>query len=122
MVGNGWYDPLIQYAAYYNYSVYPGNTYDYFPFTKKQSTEMYNNLYGPGKCIDQLKKCAATGDNDVCSNGDTYCANNVENLYDNYLNRDEYDFRELMPDPFVSCPSFYPSDVDAPQSDYPVAL
>lgn len=33
-IGNGWYDPLIQYAAYYNYSVYPGNTYDYDPYNQ----------------------------------------------------------------------------------------
>jgi carboxypeptidase D len=26
MIGNGWYDPLIQYQAYYNFTVYPGNT------------------------------------------------------------------------------------------------
>jgi carboxypeptidase C (cathepsin A) len=32
LIGNGWYDPIIQYQAYYNYSVYPGNTYDYDPY------------------------------------------------------------------------------------------
>ncbi len=94
MIGNGWYDPIIQYQAYYNFTVSPGNTYDYLPFTANQSNQMYENLYGKGKCIDQLKHCAATGDNSICSKGDTYCANNVESLYDNYLNRDEYDFRE----------------------------
>jgi carboxypeptidase C (cathepsin A) len=24
LIGNGWYDPLVQYAAYYNYTVSPG--------------------------------------------------------------------------------------------------
>ena len=28
LIGNGWYDPKIQYAAYYNITVSPGNTYD----------------------------------------------------------------------------------------------
>ncbi|KAI3480063.1 hypothetical protein L1887_57839 [Cichorium endivia] len=32
MIGNGWYDPALQYAAYYNFTVSPGNTYDYRPF------------------------------------------------------------------------------------------
>ena len=27
MIGNGWYNPLIQYQAYYNFTVSPGNTY-----------------------------------------------------------------------------------------------
>ena len=61
---------------------------------------MYNNLYGKGKCVDQLKHCAKTGDNKTCSTADNFCANNVEGVYDNYLNRDEYDLAELEPDPF----------------------
>lgn len=55
---------------------------------------MYNNLYGKGQCVDQLEHCAATGDNGICKAADNFCANNVESLYDEYLNRDEYDFRE----------------------------
>jgi len=100
LIGNGWYDPLIQYQAYYNFTVSPGNTYDYFPFPSNESTQMYNNLYGQGNCVDQIKNCYAVGTNDVCRAADTYCAVNVESLYDIYLNRDEYDFAELMPDPF----------------------
>lgn len=100
MIGNGWYDPLIQYAAYYNFTVQPGNTYDYRPFNTTSEDEMYNNLYGPGNCLDQIKDCYATGTNSVCSTADTFCADNVESLLDNYANRDEYDIRELSPDPF----------------------
>ena len=36
---------------------------------------------------------------------DNFCYNEVEYLYDTYLSRDEYDFRELTPDPFP--PNFY---------------
>ena len=100
LIGNGWFDPIIQYAAYYNYTVYPGNTYDYLPFNKSLENEMYNNLYGPGNCVDQLKDCAARGTNEICSQADNFCASEVEELYDNFLGRDEYDFRELTPDPF----------------------
>ena len=104
LIGNGWFDPIIQYQAYYHFIVTPGNTYDYRPFTAKQEREMYNNLYGKGKCVDQLKHCKATGDNKICDDADEYCANDVESLYDDILNRDEYDVRELEPDPFVRIP------------------
>ena len=99
-IGNGWYDPLIQYQAYYNFTVSPGNTYDYKPFNASTEKMMYNNLYGPGKCVDQLNKCYRTGDDKICGKADSFCANNVESIVDNEANRDEYDIRELSPDPF----------------------
>lgn len=46
-----------------------------------------------------MNECAATGSNVVCSAADNYCADNVESIYDEVLNRDEYDIRELEPDP-----------------------
>lgn len=61
---------------------------------------LYNNLYGPGNCVDQLLDCKARGINEICSTADNFCANLVESIYDDYLDRDEYDFRELEPDPF----------------------
>jgi hypothetical protein len=62
--------------------------------------QWFNNLYGEGNCVDQTKECYATGRDDVCSRADTFCANMVENMYDIYSGRDEYDMRELSPDPF----------------------
>ncbi|KAI1075357.1 alpha/beta-hydrolase [Whalleya microplaca] len=100
MIGNGWYDPVIHYPAYYNFTVYPGNTYDYSPFNESQAAMFYNNVYGPGNCLDQLLECQATGDNAICNKADNFCANQVESVYDNVLGRDEYDMRELVPDPF----------------------
>jgi carboxypeptidase C (cathepsin A) len=79
--------------------VYPGNTYDYKPFNKSVSTMMYNSLYGPGNCIDMIKDCYAHGVNEICIAADDFCANNVEEILA-YANRDEYDIRELSPDPF----------------------
>ena len=61
---------------------------------------MYNALYGKGKCLDGLAHCKATGDNSICSKADNYCAINVEEVLDIVANRDEYDIRELSPDPF----------------------
>ena len=100
LIGNGWYDPLLQYIAYYNFTVYPGNTYDYSPYNASIKAQLYNNVFGPGNCVDQIKDCYATGTNAVCSAADTFCANLVEGVYDNVLGRDEYDVRELEPDPF----------------------
>ncbi|MCJ1319689.1 hypothetical protein MMC15_005025 [Xylographa vitiligo] len=99
LIGNGWFSPLLQYAAYYNFTVSPGNTYGVH-FNESISNQMYNNLYGPGNCVDQLNDCAARGINEVCNAADNFCANEVEELYDINLGRDEYDIRELTPDPF----------------------
>lgn len=105
-IGNGWYDPLIQLEAYYNFTVFPGNTYDYRPYNESTEAQVFNSMYGPGNCADQVLRCYATGRDDVCSIGDSWCANNVEAVLDNVANRDEYDIRELMPDPFPY--GFYP--------------
>jgi carboxypeptidase C (cathepsin A) len=113
MIGNGWYDPLIQYQAYYNFTVYPGNTYDYRPFNKSVEKTMYNALYSKGGCVDQITKCYEVGSNDICSTADNYCANNVEAVLDNIPNRDEYDIRELSPDPFP--PEFYVAYLNTPK-------
>lgn len=100
LIGNGWFDPLIQYQAYYNFSIFPGNTYDYDPYNTSVKAEWYNNLYGEGNCVEQTRECYATGRDDICSAADNFCYNKVEALYDIYSGRDEYDMRELTPDPF----------------------
>ncbi|KAI1350522.1 Alpha/Beta hydrolase protein [Xylaria sp. FL0043] len=100
LIGNGWYDPYVQYQAYYNFTVYPGNTYDYAPFSKSEAAMFYNNVYGKGNCLDKLRDCKRTGDNSICRLADNFCAYMVESVYDDLLGRDEYDMRELTPDPF----------------------
>ena len=100
MIGNGWYDPRIQYEAFYWFAVSPGNTYDLVPFDHAVQAAMYNNFYGPGNCQAQTLDCNIRGNNDVCAVADTFCYNNVESLLGTYANRSEYDIRELTPDPF----------------------
>ncbi|KAF1998324.1 carboxypeptidase S1 [Amniculicola lignicola CBS 123094] len=100
LIGNGWFDPLIQYQAYYNYSVSPGNTYNYDPYNASVKAEWYNALYGKGNCLDQTKDCYRTGENSICSQADNFCYYHVEAPYDVYSNRDEYDMRFLSDDPF----------------------
>ncbi|KAF2717975.1 putative serine carboxypeptidase [Polychaeton citri CBS 116435] len=113
MVGNGWYDPLVQYAAYYNYTVYPGNTYDYRPFNESIEAMMYNAMFGPGNCHDMTVACKELGWNEVCASADNFCATEVEFVLDTFANRDEYDIRELMPDPFPY--EFYVGYLNSPQ-------
>ncbi|KAJ5763986.1 hypothetical protein N7533_002667 [Penicillium manginii] len=113
LIGNGWFDPLIQYQAYYNFSVYPGNTYDFDPYNASVKAEWYNNLYGEGNCVDRTRECYATGRNDICSTADSFCAAKVENMFDIYSGRDEYDMRELTPDPFPY--SFYVDYLNSPK-------
>ncbi|CAO2655634.1 Nn.00g044370.m01.CDS01 [Neocucurbitaria sp. VM-36] len=113
LIGNGWFDPLVQYQAYYNFSVFPGNTYDYDPYNDTVKAEWYNNLYGEGNCLDQTKHCYATGQNSICSRADDFCYQKVENLYDIYSGRDEYDMRYLTPDPFPY--SYYVEYLNTPE-------
>ncbi|KAF4544455.1 Carboxypeptidase s1 [Lasiodiplodia theobromae] len=112
LIGNGWFDPLTQYQAYYNFSISPGHTYDYQPFNSTIADMWYNNLYGEGNCYDQTVACYTSGLNEVCSAADNFCYQEVENLYDIYAGRDEYDFRELTPDPFPY--SFYVDYLNSP--------
>jgi len=113
LIGNGWFDPLIHYQAFYNFTVSPGNTYDYAPFNAQQEKEMYDALYAPGGCVEQTRKCYETGDNAICGSADGFCAFFVEYELGRYVSRDEYDFRELTPDPFPY--NFYSNYLNTPK-------
>ncbi|KAK5074898.1 hypothetical protein LTR64_001103 [Lithohypha guttulata] len=120
LVGNGWFNPILQYQAYYNFtSNYStqlhqgGNTYG-LHYNASIDAYVFNNMYGAHNCLDQLLDCntypyatnASDGTgNQVCSAADSWCYNQVELPYDNVLGRDEYDIRYLTPDPFPY--SFY---------------
>jgi carboxypeptidase C (cathepsin A) len=112
LIGNGWYDPLVQYPAYYNYTVWPGNTYDYDPYNASVKATWYDSLYGEGNCMDKLRECKLTQDNVICSDADNYCITNVESPFDDVTGRDEYDMRYLMPNPFPY--NFYTDYLNTP--------
>lgn len=99
-VGNGWFDPVIQFQAYYNFTVSPGNTWGFKPFNESSEAQMYNALYGEGNCLDQLLDCNTRGGDGICSAADNLCYQEVEYVYDTVTGRDEYDLRYLMPNPF----------------------
>ena len=113
LIGNGWYDPLIQYEAFYNYTVSPGNSYDLKPFNESYEALMYNNMYGKGNCYDMTVECNTYGRNDVCAVADTFCYAQVEFIFDIVTERDEYDVRYLSPDPFP--PTYYVDYLNTPE-------
>lgn len=39
---------------------------DFQLFNDSIASQMANSLYGQGNCVDQLNRCYATGDNEVC--------------------------------------------------------
>ncbi|KAK4507588.1 hypothetical protein PRZ48_001323 [Zasmidium cellare] len=99
-VGNGWFDPIIQFQAHYNFTVSPGNNWNFKPYNASQEAQLYNALYGEGNCLDQLLDCNARGEDGICSTADNLCYQEVEYLYDTVTGRDEYDLRYLSPNPF----------------------
>jgi carboxypeptidase C (cathepsin A) len=98
LIGNGWIDTSEIYQSYYNFTVSPGNTYDYLPFNESTSAQFYEVLWGPGNCVDQMNACKATNNTEICSTAAVFCYA-VDEFYTN-LKRDYYDIRELDPDPF----------------------
>ena len=111
LIGNGYYDQLIIYQSYYNFTVSPGNTYDYNPFNSSLSSQMYDSLYGPDNCVDKMTDCFARGLDDVCGAAVQFCDDEVASLYQ-IPRRDFYDIRELRPDPFP--PTFYIQYLNSP--------
>ena len=76
---SGWYDPLIQNIACYNFTTYaPG-------YGQLQSDDVLMNisqaLYGPDGCVAQEKDCYAAGNsaesNKLCSEAGNYCVRSM---------------------------------------------
>ena len=63
--------------------------------------------------MDQINDCAARGIDEICSAADNFCYSEVEDIYDIYSGRDEYDVRELTPDAFP--PEFYVDYLNSPK-------
>ena len=94
-INNGWYDPIISYKAYVDYSY--NNTYKSL-ITAAQHTS-YLNTYTKS-CLPLLEECTSTtGTNSACVNADDVCYDDIEGPLSNG-NFDVYDIREPSNDPY----------------------
>lgn len=98
-IGNGWIDPKLQYASYYNISVSPGNPYNVKPYNQSTSALLYKSMYGKGNCSDHMDKCYNENTDKACLKAENFCAGHVEDLW-NDIDRDYYDIRQTAKDPF----------------------
>jgi carboxypeptidase D len=103
---------MLQYPAYYNFTVSPGNTYDHPLLNDSQAELMFDRIYGAGNCTDQVQNCRKAGDDKTCQLAGTFCDRNLNDLY-KASGRNVYDMRELDPDPFPY--NFYRTYLNNPE-------
>ncbi|KAI9709683.1 MAG: hypothetical protein M1820_003085 [Bogoriella megaspora] len=92
-VNNGWFDPLLQYQAYIDYSY--NNSYKAL-ISSSQHTS-YLNTYN-SQCKPAVQSCYNTGTNSACESADTTCYNDIEGPLSEG-NFDVYDIRAPSNDP-----------------------
>ena len=94
-INNGWYDPILQYKAYVDYSY--NNTYK--PLISASQHTTYLNTYN-SKCLPALKSCTAlSGQNSACESAETTCYNDIEGPLSETADFDVYDIRAPSNDP-----------------------
>ncbi|OLN83400.1 Carboxypeptidase S1-like protein B 1 [Colletotrichum chlorophyti] len=99
-IEDGFMDTRVQFAAYFNYSVNPGNPYDLKPFNDSLQQQLFTNMFGPGGCQDRQTACNSKPTDKVCAEADDFCIQNVEDFWDNNARRSENDIRLLLPEPY----------------------
>ncbi|KAK0099451.1 hypothetical protein ONS95_004661 [Cadophora gregata] len=100
IIEDGFMDTREQFAAYYNYSVNPGNPYDLAPYNETLQQQLFSNMFGPGGCQDQQKACNDNPTDAGCKSAENFCVSKVEEFWDNNVGRSENDIRLIAPDPF----------------------
>lgn len=95
-INNGWYDPIIQYKAYVDFSY--NNTYA--PIISKSQYNSFTDSY-TSDCLPALQQCTATsGNNQVCVDADNTCYQEIEGPISEAGDFDVYDIREPSSDPY----------------------
>ncbi|MCJ1452027.1 hypothetical protein MMC28_002367 [Mycoblastus sanguinarius] len=102
-INNGWYDPLLQYQAYIDFSL--NNTYK--PIITESQYTSYTKT-NKNDCTPELESCASSGSNSECEDADNTCYGDIEGpLSTTKANGgaaaydfDVYDIREPSNDPY----------------------
>ena len=108
-LGNSWIDMVAHYVGYYNFSVSPGNTYDYNPSNASFAAALYDTLWGSGNCIGELNECKRTNSDSIC----VAASNSCRPADDTGFDRSMSDIREPGPDPFP--PQYYVEYLNTPK-------
>ncbi|KAK2781854.1 hypothetical protein FQN53_000281 [Emmonsiellopsis sp. PD_33] len=111
MIINGCIDRQVQWPSYPEMAY--KNTYGIEAVNKTIYDQMVDAVVRPGGCRDQINDCrkiAAISDpdnlginatvNEVCSDAETFCSNEVRDPYLLYSGRNYYDVSQVDPDPF----------------------
>ena len=107
-INNGWFDPILQYKAYIDYSF--GNPYR--PIINSTQRTAYTNRY-TANCLPALKQCSSiTGADPACMNADNVCYGQIEGPLTTAADFDVYDIRAPSNDP--NPPSTYVSYLQDP--------
>ena len=107
-INNGWFDPILQYQAYIDYSY--NNTYR--PIISAAQRTTYIDKYNTD-CVPALKQCSATtGADAACVNADNVCYGEIEGPLTQAADFDVYDIRAPSADP--NPPSTYVSYLQSP--------
>ncbi|KAI8060710.1 carboxypeptidase S1 [Gongronella butleri] len=85
-IGNGWTDPLIQIQYYPKMAC--NSTYGSV-LPERACQRMEKNMDG---CLERVRTCYETGDNNKCSMADVFCNSHVTSLF-SYSHRSYYDVR-----------------------------
>ncbi|TDZ49572.1 Carboxypeptidase S1-like protein B [Colletotrichum trifolii] len=99
-IEDGFMDTRVQFGAYFNYSVSPGNPYDLKPFNDTLKKQLFNNMFGPGGCQERQTACNGSPSDKVCAEADDFCIKKVEQFWDINAGRSENDIRLLLPEPY----------------------
>lgn len=94
-INNGWFDPVLQYKAYVDFSY--SNSYK--PLITAAQHTSYLNTYNQ-QCLPALQTCpAVTGTNSACVSADNTCYNDIEGPLSQSADFDVYDIRAPSADP-----------------------
>ncbi|GKT44242.1 carboxypeptidase S1 B [Colletotrichum spaethianum] len=99
-IEDGFMDTRVQFGAYFNYSVAPGNPYDVLPFNETLQQQLFTNMFGSSGCQGRQAACNTSPTDKVCADAEAFCIEAVEEFWDTHSGRSQNDIRLLNPEPY----------------------